>query len=94
MRLSVAGASGAFGRKHLDALAQIDSAEIVSVVGGEPDDIDGFARERGIPHATSTASLATASLATSAASSATSSTVTVTSLADAGGISSSRRMTL
>ena len=52
MKICVAGAAGAFGRKHLDALANIDGAEVVSVVGGEPDDIDTFARERGIPHAT------------------------------------------
>ena len=52
MRLCVAGAAGAFGRKHLDALAQIEEAEVVSVVGGAPDDIDTFARERGIGHAT------------------------------------------
>ena len=52
MKLCVAGAAGAFGRKHLDALENIEQAEIVSVVGGEPDDIDGFARERGIGHAT------------------------------------------
>ena len=52
MRLCVAGAAGAFGRKHLDALAQIEGAEVVSVVGGAPDDIEGFARERGIGHAT------------------------------------------
>jgi len=52
MKLCVAGAAGAFGRKHLDALANIDGAEVVSVVGGEPDDIDAFAEERGIPHAT------------------------------------------
>ncbi|MEM7443754.1 MAG: Gfo/Idh/MocA family oxidoreductase [Pseudomonadota bacterium] len=52
MKLCVAGAAGAFGRKHLEALANIDEAEVVSVVGGEPDDIHGFARERGIGHAT------------------------------------------
>jgi len=52
VRLCVAGAAGAFGRKHLDALAQIEEAEVVSVVGGVPDDIDTFARERGIGHAT------------------------------------------
>lgn len=52
MKLCVAGAAGAFGRKHLDALAQIEDVEIVSVVDGEPDDIDGFARDRGVGHAT------------------------------------------
>ncbi|MBB4302533.1 2-hydroxy-4-carboxymuconate semialdehyde hemiacetal dehydrogenase [Rhodobium orientis] len=52
MKICVAGAAGAFGRKHLDALAKIDEVEVVSVVGGGPDDIDAFAAERGIPHAT------------------------------------------
>ncbi len=52
MKICVAGAAGAFGRKHLDALANIQGAEVVSVVGGEPDDIEAFAQERGIQHAT------------------------------------------
>ncbi len=50
MRLCVAGAPGAFGRKHLDALGVIDGVEVTSVVGGEPDDMEGFARDRGIDH--------------------------------------------
>ena len=52
MKICVAGAAGAFGRKHLDALTNIQGAEVVSVVGGEPDDIEAFAQERGIQHAT------------------------------------------
>lgn len=52
MRLCVAGAAGAFGRKHLDALSKIEGVTVTSVVGGGPDDIDAFAAERGIPHAT------------------------------------------
>ena len=52
MKICVAGAAGAFGRKHLDALSAIEDVEVTSVVGGAPDDIDGFAAERGIPHAT------------------------------------------
>ncbi|MGY0834426.1 Gfo/Idh/MocA family oxidoreductase [Azospirillum argentinense] len=50
MRICVAGAAGAFGVKHLEAVAAIDGVEVVSVVGGEPDDIEGFAKVRGIPH--------------------------------------------
>jgi 2-hydroxy-4-carboxymuconate semialdehyde hemiacetal dehydrogenase len=50
MKICVAGAAGAFGRKHLDAIANIAGIEVVSVVGGEPDDIEGFAKERGIGH--------------------------------------------
>jgi 2-hydroxy-4-carboxymuconate semialdehyde hemiacetal dehydrogenase len=52
MRLCVAGAVGAFGTKHLDALARIDGVEVTSVVGGPPDDIAAFASARGIGHAT------------------------------------------
>ncbi len=52
MKICVAGAAGAFGTKHLDAVAAIDGIEVVSVVGGGPDDIAGLARARGIPHAT------------------------------------------
>jgi 2-hydroxy-4-carboxymuconate semialdehyde hemiacetal dehydrogenase len=52
MKICVAGAAGAFGMKHLDAIHAIDGIEVVSVVGGGPDDIDGFAASRGIPHAT------------------------------------------
>jgi len=36
--------------KHLEALGNIDGAEVTSVVGGEPDDIEAFAKERGIGH--------------------------------------------
>jgi len=52
MKICVAGAAGAFGMKHLEAISNIDGIEVVSVVGGDPDDIEGFAKERGIPHAT------------------------------------------
>jgi 2-hydroxy-4-carboxymuconate semialdehyde hemiacetal dehydrogenase len=52
MKICVAGAAGAFGMKHLDAIKAIDGIEVVSVVGGGPDDIEGFARSRNIPHAT------------------------------------------
>ncbi|NYZ17469.1 Gfo/Idh/MocA family oxidoreductase [Azospirillum sp. RWY-5-1] len=50
MRICVAGAAGAFGVKHLEAVAAIDGIEVVSVVGGGPDDIEGLAKARGIPH--------------------------------------------
>ena len=50
MRICVAGAPGAFGRRHLDALGAIDGVEVTSVVGGEPDDMEGFAGDRGIGH--------------------------------------------
>lgn len=52
MKICVAGACGAFGMKHLDAIAAIDGIEVTSVVGGAPDDVEGFAKERGIAHGT------------------------------------------
>ncbi len=52
MRICVAGAAGAFGMKHLDALAKIDGVQVTSVVGREAAAINAFARERAIPHAT------------------------------------------
>ncbi|MEP1208559.1 MAG: Gfo/Idh/MocA family oxidoreductase [Rhizobiaceae bacterium] len=51
MRICVAGAAGAFGLKHLDALANIDDVQVTSVMGVEADDIHGFASQRGIAHA-------------------------------------------
>src|SRR5487761_2572331 len=50
MKVCVAGASGAFGIKHLDAIKQIDGVEVTSIVGGMSGDLEGFAKERGIGH--------------------------------------------
>ncbi|PVH28907.1 Gfo/Idh/MocA family oxidoreductase [Pararhodobacter oceanensis] len=52
MRICVAGAYGAFGIKHLDALAAIDGVSVTSVMGPTRAKIDALATERGIPHAT------------------------------------------
>jgi len=52
IRIAVAGAAGAFGMKHLDALSKIDGIEVTSVIGRTPDSIEKFANERGIAHAT------------------------------------------
>ena len=52
MRVCVAGAAGAFGVKHLDALNKISGVEVTSIVGRELDSIQAFAQERGIQHAT------------------------------------------
>jgi 2-hydroxy-4-carboxymuconate semialdehyde hemiacetal dehydrogenase len=52
MKICVAGAAGAFGMKHLDALSKIEGVEVTSVVGRTPDSINAFAKERGIGHAT------------------------------------------
>ena len=50
MKICVAGAAGAFGQKHLDAIAAIDGIEVASVVGAPEDDIEACAAARGIPH--------------------------------------------
>ncbi|WLD58456.1 Gfo/Idh/MocA family oxidoreductase [Salinispirillum sp. LH 10-3-1] len=51
MKVCVAGAAGAFGMKHLDAISNIEGIEVLSVVGVESAKITTFAQERGIPHA-------------------------------------------
>ncbi|MCV2882287.1 Gfo/Idh/MocA family oxidoreductase [Actibacterium sp. XHP0104] len=51
MRICVAGAYGAFGIKHLDALAAIEGVQITSVMGPTRAKIDALAAERGIGHA-------------------------------------------
>jgi 2-hydroxy-4-carboxymuconate semialdehyde hemiacetal dehydrogenase len=51
MRICVAGAYGAFGLKHLDALAQIDGVEVTSVMGPTKAKVEALAAERGIAHA-------------------------------------------
>ena len=50
MKICVAGASGAFGIKHLDALKVIEGVEVVSVVGSPGANLDDFAKQRNIPH--------------------------------------------
>lgn len=52
MRLCVAGASGAFGMKHMDAIDAIEGATVTSVVGTKVDVIREFAEKRGVPHYT------------------------------------------
>lgn len=52
MRLCVAGAYGAFGIKHLDALAAIEGVTVTSVMGPTQAKIEALAAERGIGHAT------------------------------------------
>ena len=50
MKICVAGAAGAFGIKHLDAIAAIGDIEVVSVVGHAEESIRAVAEKRGIPH--------------------------------------------
>ena len=52
MKLCVAGAYGAFGIKHLDALAAMDGVQVTSVMGPTGAKIKALAEERGIAHAT------------------------------------------
>ncbi len=52
MRLCIAGASGAFGMKHMDAIEAIENATVTSVVGTKVDVIREFAEERGVPNYT------------------------------------------
>ena len=51
MRICVAGAYGAFGIKHLDALAAINGVQVTSVMGPTESKTKALAKERGIPHA-------------------------------------------
>ena len=49
MKLALAGA-GAFGRKHLDAIALIDGAEVVSVIDRPGGSQEAVANDYGIAH--------------------------------------------
>jgi len=49
LKICLAG-EGAFGNKHLDALAGIEDVEVVSLVGGVAEETRRVADERGIPH--------------------------------------------
>ena len=51
MRICVAGAYGAFGTKHLDALDAIEGITVTSVMGPTQSKIDALASARGIGHA-------------------------------------------
>ncbi|MFD0917148.1 Gfo/Idh/MocA family oxidoreductase [Pseudahrensia aquimaris] len=51
MKICVAGAYGAFGIKHLDALAAIDGVTVTSVMGPTESKINALAAERSIGHA-------------------------------------------
>jgi len=51
MKICIAGAYGAFGRKHLDATDAIDGVDVAWVMGPDRARIDALAKERGIPNA-------------------------------------------
>ena len=50
IRIGVAGANGAFGTKHLEALAQIDVAEITAVMATTMEKADGVGDRFSVPH--------------------------------------------
>ncbi|TNF03704.1 MAG: Gfo/Idh/MocA family oxidoreductase [Gammaproteobacteria bacterium] len=52
MRVSIAGAAGAFGMRHMEAIGAIEDAEVVSVVGTDPEAMALFAAEHDVPHFT------------------------------------------
>jgi 2-hydroxy-4-carboxymuconate semialdehyde hemiacetal dehydrogenase len=49
MKIVVVG-QGAFGRKHLDGLKNIDGVEVVSLAGGSADSTEKVAKQYGIAH--------------------------------------------
>src|SRR4026208_1296779 len=51
MKLVMVG-TGAFAKKHLDGLARIQGAEVVSIVGRVPDTTEAVAKKYNIPHRT------------------------------------------
>ena len=54
MKICVAGAYGAFGLKHLDALKNIEGVEVTSIMGPTKSKIEALAVERGINHSSTT----------------------------------------
>ncbi|MCV0427188.1 MAG: Gfo/Idh/MocA family oxidoreductase [Roseibium sp.] len=53
VNIGIAGAYGAFGQKHLDALDNIPDAKVTTIFGPDKDKIEGLASERGIAKACS-----------------------------------------
>src|ERR1700738_2546904 len=49
MKIALAG-QGAFGVKHLEALANIEDVEVISLAGGSPASTEEVARKWNIPH--------------------------------------------
>lgn len=50
MKICVAGAYGAFGNKHLEALDAIEGVSVTSVMGPSLSKIEALAKDRGIGH--------------------------------------------
>ncbi|WP_460801974.1 Gfo/Idh/MocA family oxidoreductase [Microbacterium sp. GXF6406] len=51
IRIAVVGANGAFGKKHLDGLANIEDAEVTVVAATSQEKADAVAAEYGVPNA-------------------------------------------
>jgi 2-hydroxy-4-carboxymuconate semialdehyde hemiacetal dehydrogenase len=49
MKIVMVG-QGAFGRKHLDGLKNVEDVEVVSLVGGSKESTEAVAKQYGIPH--------------------------------------------
>ncbi len=49
VKVALAGAAGAFGRKHLDALQQIENVDLTCLIGVAGDGTEDFARDHGVP---------------------------------------------
>src|SRR5712671_5906397 len=49
MKICMVG-QGAFAKKHLDGLARIKGAEVVTIAGGSPETTEAVAKKYGIPH--------------------------------------------
>ncbi len=49
MKICMVG-SGAFAKKHLDGLKNIEGVEVATIVGRSPDSTGEVAKEYGIPH--------------------------------------------
>ena len=54
LKIGVAGAYGAFGLKHLDALANIEEANVTTIFGPNQSKIEALASERKIAKACTT----------------------------------------
>ena len=52
MKIVMVG-QGAFGRKHLDGIKNIEGIEVVSLAGGRPESVEAVAKQYDIPHWTS-----------------------------------------
>ena len=52
MKIALAG-QGAFGTRHMEALANIPGAEVVTLTGGRSESTEAFAKKWKIPHWTS-----------------------------------------